>query len=289
VVATAYLAWSADLTARAAAVLGREPEAARLRRLAARVRRAFAREFLTRTGRIVGHAQTGYLLALGFDLLPAAERPRALAHLVALLARSGGRLQTGFVGTPLLAPVLSRFGRADLAAGAVLSTGFPGWLFSIAQGATTLWERWDSYTHERGFGEVSMNSFNHYAYGVVGEWLYHWLAGLDQDPGPAGAGWARLWLHPTPVEGIGFARAGYDTPSGHAACGWEFLAEGALEVSGVVPPNTHADFDLPVHAESRVEGVGPITDGRVLLAPGPFRCRIEQPKVVRPPGGPDVR
>lgn len=239
-IGTAYFAYTARLVAQAATVLGKTAEAAAYADLADRVRLAFQREFVQPDGRLKKETQTGYLLALGFELLPAAQRPTALAALAADLASRGNHLSTGFVGTGLLLPVLSQSGRTDLAYEVLMKETYPGWLYSIAQGATTMWERWNSYTHADGFGPVGMNSFNHYAYGAVGEWLYAVVAGIDA----LAPGYQRILIHPRPGGGVTWARGRLDSPYGTISTDWKIEA-GKFSLEALVPPNTTALVILP--------------------------------------------
>jgi len=244
-IGTAYFAHCARLVSKAAGLLGREADGRRFAELSEQVVAAFRREFVTPAGRVVGHTQTGYLLALAFDLLPAEQRSVALGHLVADIERRGGKLSTGFVGTPLLAPVLSRFGRTDVAYTLLLQDEYPSWLYPIRNGATTMWERWNSWTREKGFGEVGMNSFNHYAYGAIGEWLYAKVGGLDVDPDCPG--YRHLIVAPEPGGGLTWARAELDTPYGRAASHWR-MENDRFELDLTVPPNACATITLPVLA-----------------------------------------
>ena len=211
-IGTAYFGRSADLTARAARALGHDAEAARLEALFASVSSAFRNRFFHADGRLATPAetQTAYLLALGFDLLPEEMRPRAFANLVRLVEQAGGHLGTGFLGTPLLAPTLDRFGRGDLAYQVLFKETYPSWFFSIHQGATTMWERWNSYSHADGFGDAGMNSFNHYAYGAIGQWMYERIAGLAPDP--EHPGYKRFFIQPLPGGPLTHAAAELETP-----------------------------------------------------------------------------
>ena len=134
-------------------------------------------------GTVEGGTQTGYLLALAFDLLPEELVPAAVDHLAADIEKRGNRLTTGFVGVALLCPVLTEHGRADLAYALLHQEEFPSWGYSIRHGATTIWERWDGWTEHGGFQSAAMNSFNHYSLGSVGDWLFGRVAGIDQTPG----------------------------------------------------------------------------------------------------------
>lgn len=241
-IGTAYYAYDLALMVQIAQALAKTDDATRFIALREQVVAAFNRAFVTDDGRVVGDTQTGYLLALGFDLLPEDKRPAALAQLRWLIESRGPALTTGFVGSPLLCPVLSRFGAHDLAYALLLREDYPGWLYSIHQGATTMWERWNSFTHKDGFGPVGMNSFNHYAYGAVGQWMYATVAGLDADPDvPA---FKRLVIAPVPHEQVTHAEATLDTPYGQAATSWS-LTGTRFTLDATAPANTTAELRLP--------------------------------------------
>lgn len=243
-IGTAYFARSAKLTAQAARQLGMREEADRLEKLFASVASAFTKKFFDAEGKLSTdvESQTGYLLALGFDLLPETLRPKAVANLVRLIESADGHLRTGFLGTPLLAPVLDRFGHTDLAYQILFKETYPSWFYSIHQGATTMWERWNSYSHADGFGDAGMNSFNHYAYGAIGQWMQERIAGLAPDP--EHPGYKHFFIQPAPGGPLTFARAELETPYGKAVSAWK-LDNGMLEIEAVIPPNTSATLILP--------------------------------------------
>ncbi len=241
-IATAYFAHTANLVARIAGILGHRGDALRYRRLASQVRAAFNREFVTPAGRLLGDTQTSYLLALAFDLLPESLRARAVENLVKDIERRGNHLSTGFVGTPLLAPVLTRFGRADVAYRLLMQKSYPSWLYPISLGATTMWERWNSHTRENGFGSAGMNSLNHYAYGAIGEWLYNTVGGIELDPNEPG--YKHIIFRPQPGGGLRWARASLQTRYGRAACAWHLSGSRVL-LQIEVPANTRATLILP--------------------------------------------
>lgn len=241
-IATAYFAHVADIAGRIAAELGRTAVAERNRALFTHIREAFCREFLTEDGRIVSDEQTAYLLALGFDLLPPQRREKPVAHLLRKFTEKDNHLATGFLGTPLVTPVLTQLGHADLAYQVLLQESYPGWLFSVKNGATTIWERWDSWTPEKGFHPDGMNSFNHYAYGCVVGWFYDTVAGLKPDA--TGAGWKHFQVAPTPGGGLTHAKASVETPYGIAASDWR-IVDGRFELNVTVPPNTQARIAIP--------------------------------------------
>ena len=157
--------------------------------------------------------QTGYLLALRNDLLLPERRPAAVAALKQKIIDNGYKLSTGFVGSCILNEVLAEFGENDLAYSLLLQTENPSWLYSVHQGATTIWERWNSYTKATGFGDVGMNSFNHYAYGAVQEWMYRHIAGIETTE--QAPGFAHPILQPKPD-----TRSAEEIPAGQEKITW---------------------------------------------------------------------
>ncbi len=252
VLATAYFARSVQLTARAAQVLNKNEDAQRYQDLWERIRVAFNRAYVAPDARIKGDTQTAYVIALHFDLLPEEKRASAARYLVADIEKRGGHLSTGFVGVSHLCPVLTRFGYADVAYRLLLKETFPSWGYSIRQGATTIWERWDGWTEAKGFQDPGMNSFNHYSLGSVGEWLYASVAGIDTDP--AQPGFKRLIVRPQPGAGLSWCRASYDSLHGTIATAWQ--REGSrFALNVTVPPNTTATvFVRTDFADSVTEG-----------------------------------
>src|SRR5215218_7557465 len=160
--------------------------------------------------------QTAYVLALHFDLLPDELRPVATAELVADIERRHGHLSTGFVGSPDLPHVLSNNGQLDAAYALLYQKTWPSWLYSVTQGATTIWERWDGWTEENGFQDPGMNSFNHYSLGSVGEWLYRYVAGIDLGE----PGYGHIVIRPRPGGGLTYARGEYDSVRGRISSSW---------------------------------------------------------------------
>ncbi|SNS43411.1 alpha-L-rhamnosidase [Actinomadura meyerae] len=275
VVATAYFARSAGLTARAAGVLGRRDAEERYGALARDVRAAFAEHFVTPDGRVAGDTQTGYLLALAFGLLPEGLVRPAAHRLAELVEAAGPGITTGFLGVGLLAPVLDECGRPDLAHALLRRTDPPSWLHPLRHGATTIWERWDGYTEERGFQAAAMNSFNHYALGSIGEWLYQGVAGLGQAPGSAG--YRELLIRPRPGE-LDWARAAYESVRGTVRTAWA-RADGELRLEVAVPPGATAIVHVPAGDPGGVrEGGVPVAEaaGVEVLGtePGALRCRV---------------
>jgi alpha-L-rhamnosidase len=241
VVATAYFARSAELVGRAAGVLGRAAGEAHYLALAAKVRDAFAREYVTPAGRLVSDATTAYALALQFALLPTDEQRQAAGKRLAALVRgSGYRISTGFVGTPLVCDALSGVGEYEAAYRLLTQRLCPSWLYPVTMGATTIWERWDSMLPDGSINPGEMTSFNHYALGAVADWLHRTVAGLA----PAEPGYRRLQIRPVPGGELTHARARHRTPYGAAECLWKIEA-GQITVEAEIPANTTATVHLP--------------------------------------------
>jgi alpha-L-rhamnosidase len=241
VLATAYFARSAELTARAARVVGRDADAERCATLAGRIRETFAREFVDAEGRVSGGTQTAYLLALAFELLPGELAARAAGHLIADV-EARGHLTTGFVGVGLLCPVLCDHGRTDLAYALLHRSAYPSWAYSIRHGATTIWERWDGWTEKHGFQSPAMNSFNHYALGSIGAWLYSHVAGISQ--AADSAGFRDVVIRPLPGGRLTWAQASYDSVRGRIATRWE-IDGSDLRLDVEIPPGATATVHVP--------------------------------------------
>jgi alpha-L-rhamnosidase len=240
---TAYFAHVADLVARSADATGDPAAAAKYAELFRRIKAAFAKRYLAPDGSIVDGTQTAYAMALAFDLLPGADRPAAAARLAADVQAHGDHLTTGFLGVSYLLPALSDHAQADTAYRLLMQDTFPSWLFSIKHGATTIWERWDGWTPDKGFQSKGMNSFNHYSLGSCGQWLYARVAGIDQPPG--GTGFTRVRIAPL-VGGGGLtsASASYDSIRGTVRSAWR-LADGQLSLEVTVPANVTATVRVP--------------------------------------------
>jgi alpha-L-rhamnosidase len=158
-------------------------------------------------------------------------------------------LSTGFVGAGYLNPVLTQTGYADVAYRLLLNDTFPSWGYSIKQGATTIWERWDGWTEEKGFQNPGMNSFNHYAFGSIGEWLYRFVAGIDLDPEKPG--YKHFRIKPFPGKGLEFAEAEYNSIHGKIISSWK-VKDGKITMNVTVPPNTTAMVFVPTSDASKI-------------------------------------
>ena len=240
-IATAHFAHSADLLARAARALGKTDEAARYEKLFQDVRTAFNREFVSASGRVGENTQTAYALAIGFNLLPDSLVPAASERLAAAVRNRGMHLTTGFLGTPLLLPVLSATRHYDVAYALLMQKSYPSWLYPITRGATTMWERWDGIRPDSTFQDAGMNSFNHYAFGAVGSWMYRTIGGIELDPAAPGGKTVRI--APRPGAGLTYARTSLETPYGTVVSSWRADSQ-RFALAVTVPPNTTAAVTL---------------------------------------------
>ncbi|MFJ4749068.1 alpha-L-rhamnosidase [Streptomyces albogriseolus] len=251
VIATAYFAHVADLAARMAHELGRDP--APHENLYGRIRDAFQRAYIDAAGRVKGDTQTAYVLALSMGLVPDELRDAAAARLVALIEARDWHLSTGFLGTPRLLPVLTDTGHTDIAYRLLTQRTFPSWGYQIDHGATTMWERWDSLRPDGTFQDPGMNSFNHYAYGSVGEWMYAHIAGIA----PGRPGYREVVVRPRPGGGINEARATLTSVRGPISTRWRHR-HGRFELTCSLPANTTAQVWIPASATDRVQHTGAI-------------------------------
>jgi len=252
-IGTVFFARSTQLLAQAARALGKARDASRYEKQYEKIRKAFQKRFVTPGGLVAGQTQTCYVLALHFDLLPESLREAALAELVRDIEKRGMKLSSGFVGTSYLPHVLTRFGKTDIAYALLAQEEWPSWLYAVTQGATTIWERWDGWTHDKGFQDKAMNSFNHYAYGAIGEWLYRTVAGLGVDP--AKPGYKHLVIRPLPGGKLTHAEAELRTMYGIAKSGWRIKGK-KLRMEVVVPPNTTAAVHIPGPVAGKVTESG---------------------------------
>ena len=240
VICTAYYAYLADIMAQMGALIGRTDEAARYAELHKNIRQAFIDNFVDSQGRILESSQTGYALAFAFSLVPEELREAAAEHYVNEIKRFDWHLATGFIGTPRLLPSLSEAGRDDVAYRLLLNTTYPSWLFQVTLGATTMWERWNGWTPDKGFADSKMNSFNHYAFGAVGEWLYSRVAGIRLET----PGFARIRIEPVPGGGLTHARMTYRSIRGPITSAWKIDGD-TFTLDVEAPANTTALVRIP--------------------------------------------
>jgi alpha-L-rhamnosidase len=245
VIGTAFFAHSAHLLGMIAGVLGDDDGRAECEVLRSSIREAFIESFVEDDGAIAGHTQVGHILALHMGLVPEDLRAATAELLARDIRARGHHIVTGFLGTRFALPVLSEHGYHELACRVAQQDSFPSWGFQIKHGATTPWERWDGWTPEHGFREGVGNSFNHYAFGSIGDWLYRYIGGLEPDPEHPGYGHARV--HPRPGGSLRWSRLSYDSRYGRWKVHWE-LVDGQLALDVVVPANATADIVLPANA-----------------------------------------
>jgi alpha-L-rhamnosidase len=263
---TIYFAYDAKLMADMASAIGKAHEAAEYRELFGKIKTAYAQKYVKPDGTLSVNSQTAYALALQMDLMPAELRTAAGTVLADKLRKGetadNSGMTTGFLGTRPLLPVLTSVGEHDLAVKHFQSRKFPSWGYEVEQGATTIWERWNSYTKDKGFGgkqNAEMNSFAHYAFGAVCEWMMRTLAGIDTD----GPGFQRIIIRPSPPspgsnperEPINWVKAHYDSTHGRIVCNWR-RTPGVFELETTIPANTTATVYLPANSADGVTESG---------------------------------
>lgn len=249
-IGTAYYARSIYLTKQAAEVLKKDSEVVELQNLFDNVSKAFEAKYIDSNGKLTTpyESQTGYLMALGFNLVSDNLKHKVFNNLVMQIEKADNHLRTGFLGTPLLAPVLDAFGRPDIMYNILFKETYPSWFYSINQGATTMWERWNSYSHKDGFGRAGMNSFNHYAYGAIGQWMYERIAGIQ----PAKAGYKEIRVAPLPGGPLTSANATFNSPYGLISSSWKIENE-TFYLETIIPPNTTATIVIKAKTEEDIQ------------------------------------
>jgi alpha-L-rhamnosidase len=268
--ATIYLYISSDLIARIAEVIGKPDEARRMRERAEEIKKAFQKEFITATGRIGYNDQTSYALAFLHDLIPPHHIEAAKAYFRQAVERANRRIGTGFIGTPALLPALIKIGEPDLAAAVFLQEEVPGWLAQVRRGATTIWERWDGIKADGTIFEPQMNSYNHYAYGAVCQWLFESVAGFRPDPSVPG--FKHIIFEPTIIPSLSPVAADHDSAAGRIEAGWRVDGD-KVTYDVLVPEGASGTLVLsPHHKDIVVDGMQLNWSGtdkaRSLLAPG---------------------
>jgi len=246
-IATAFYAYSTELFVKAAQLFGNSEDAGVYNAIHNKIKNVFVDEYVTKAGRVGTNSQTSYVLALMFDLLPGNLRAKAAGFLVDDIKSRGNRLSTGFLGTPYLCHVLSDNGYTDVAYDLLLQESYPSWLYPVKMGATTIWERWDGQKPDSTFQDPGMNSFNHYAYGAIGDWMYRVSAGLEiKKPG-----YKQIMIQPHPTKKLSYSKASFESSYGTIASGWE-RKDTKLIVTVKIPANTTATIKLPVNSAAGV-------------------------------------
>lgn len=241
-IAQCFFAYSTQLVINAAKVLGKSDDVASYTTLLDHIKDSYQKEYLTANGRLVSGTQTAYVLALNFDMLPESLRPQAAKRLVDNIKDYNNHLTTGFLGTPYLCHVLTRFGYDTIAYKLLLQQTYPSWLYPVKMGATTIWERWDGQKPDSSFQTPGMNSFNHYAYGAIGDWMYRVITGIDTEVD--GAGYKKIRIQPHPGGNLTYANADYETFYGKVSCHWK-KENGQFILDVEIPANTTATIFIP--------------------------------------------
>jgi len=252
---TAYHAYLAQIMSEMARAIGRSDDAARYAQRHDVVKAAFGREFLQADGSLKECSQTGYALAFSMNLLPADLRDKAAAKFVNEIKRFDWHLATGFIGTPRLLPALNAAGRNDVAYRLLMTDTYPSWLFPVKNGATTMWERWNGWTPDKGFGDIGMNSYNHYAFGAVGEYLYGGVGGIEA----ASPGYKTIMIQPAIGEGLTWANTSFDSMHGRIVSNWKREGQ-KLTMEVTIPANTTAIVHVPAKDAAVVTESGKSAD-----------------------------
>ena len=264
-IAQCFYAHSTQLLINAAKVLNKKEDVDKYTLLLNRVKDAFLKEYLTPNGRLVSGTQTAYVLALNFDMLPENLREQAAKRLVQNIDAYKNHLTTGFLGTPYLCNVLTRFGYSDIAYKLLLQETYPSWLYPVKMGATTIWERWDGQKPDSTFQSVGMNSFNHYSYGAIGDWMYRQMVGIDTYED--GVGYKHIKIQPHIGGGFTNASASLQTYYGIVSSGWK-VENDKIIIDIDIPANTNATVFVPATAiEAVTDGgipISKITDYKVV-------------------------
>lgn len=248
----AYYAYSTGLFAKMAAIAGKSDDAREYRNLYEKIKRAYQKRYFTEGGRLAVQTQTAQILTLAFDLVQERHRGNVIDDLLCLLKKENGHLVTGFMGTPYFCQTLSDNGHIKEAYELLLKEDFPSWLYQVKQGATTVWEHWDGIKPDGTMWSPAMNSFNHYAYGAVGEWLYRSMAGIDCME--SGAGFKNLVLFPHIGGNLDFAEAVYESIYGRIVSKWERSAD-AIRYHFEIPCNTMAEVKFSAKDIEKSDGL----------------------------------
>ena len=250
-IAQCFFAHSTQMLINAAQVLGKTDDVKLYSDLLSKVKKAYMDEYMTANGGLVSGTQTAYVLALNFDMLPENLRQQAADRLVKNIAKYNDHITTGFIGTPYICHVLSRYGFEDVAYKLLLQKTYPSWLYPVTVGATTIWERWDAQKPDGSFQTSEMNSFNHYAYGAIGDWMYRVAAGLRE----AAAGYKEIIVQPHPGGDFTYMNADLKTSYGNAASHWK-ISGNQLIMEVEVPVNTTATIYIPAKSANEITESG---------------------------------
>ena len=259
-IATAFYAYSTQLFVKAANVFGHTEDAGVYNAIYNKIKDVFIDEYVTKAGRVGTNSQTSYVLALMFDLLPENLREKSVKFLVDDIRSRGNRLSTGFLGTPYLCHVLTENGYTDVAYDLLLQESYPSWLYPVKMGATTIWERWDGQKTDSTFQDAGMNSFNHYAYGAIGDWMYRVSAGIEI----VKPGYKHISIQPHPTKRLAYSKASFESSYGTISSGWE-RKDGKMIIKVKIPANTTATIILPSASADKVAEGGKILSQNIYL------------------------
>ncbi|MBS0010267.1 MAG: family 78 glycoside hydrolase catalytic domain [Bacteroidales bacterium] len=255
-IAQCFFANSVKIVAETASLLGKDEDNKYYSALYGQIKDIFNNEFVTPNGQLVSNTQTAYVLALQFDLLPENMRQQAVSRLIANIREYGNHITTGFLGAPYINHVLSRYGHIDVAYELLLQDTYPSWLYPVKKGATTIWERWNGIKPDGSFQYASMNSFNHYAYGAIGDWMYKVIAGINNEK----PGYREFSVYPRPGGQITSASGELSTYYGVIKSEWEIKNDNFI-FDIRVPVNTSAKIYLPSSSVDNItEGGKKITE-----------------------------
>ncbi|HET7118640.1 MAG TPA: alpha-L-rhamnosidase C-terminal domain-containing protein, partial [Hanamia sp.] len=249
-IAQCFFAHSTQLLINSAKVLDKSEDVLKYTKLLGNIKDAFMKQYVTPNGLLISGTQTAYVLALNFDMLPDTMRVQAAARLVKNIHDYKDHLTTGFLGTPYLCPVLTRFGYTDVAYKLLLQKTYPSWLYPVTMGATTIWERWDGIKPDSTFETPSMNSFNHYAYGAIGDWMYREMAGIDTYLD--GVGYKHIRIKPHFDESISSVSGSLETYYGMIRSDWK-VKDNKILMSVEIPANTFATIYIPTRNKDEIK------------------------------------
>ena len=272
-IASGYYYYSTTIMAKTARILGKQEDAAFYGKLAAQIREAFIREYFTPAGKLAEDTMTAYVVALHFGLTPEEALERTRKGLLRRLKKNYYHLETGFVGTPYLCRVLSENGMNDLAYHLLMEKGYPGWLYEVLMGATTVWERWNSVMPDGKISGTEMNSLNHYSYGSIVEWMFRNMCGIN--PQEEGAGFKKFAIAPKPNYQIRSASAVLQSAAGKIVSAWEIKGK-KLYFRFEVPFDTTAAIVLPDVEETTIRDL-PSAEGIQICKKGRDVCLLAEP------------
>lgn len=285
-IATAYFYYTTGLMQKIASILGKTEDAQKYANIRPKIKAAFQKEFVTETGRLSSNTQTAYILALSFGIMPDEFKDIAAKRLADNVDHFG-HLTTGFLGTPLICQALSENGYPNLAYMLLFNKKYPSWLYPVTMGATTIWERWDGIKPDGSFQDVGMNSFNHYAYGAVGNWLYTQVAGIQLDSNKPG--YKHIIIKPLVTDQLSFAKASYLSLYGKIVSYWQ-QKDDMIQLDVTIPANTTANIYIPAKSKEQVTinnkaltqskfiNITDFKDGYVKLEVGSGDYRFESQK-----------